>query len=181
MSVVAVFGSSETARGEELYETAAELGRELAGAGFAVLTGAYGGVMEGASRGAREAGGRTIGVACDAFRSRAPNPFLDEIVGSEDLFVRTRELIGRAAGFVVLAGRSGTLAELAFLWALDRAGCLGPKPVLLLGDLWRELLPALDEAGMLEPRQRELTHLVARPDEAAVTLLRLLDPRRTDP
>ena len=85
--------------GEPGYENARGIGRLLAEAGFDVITGSYGGVMEGASRGAREAGGRTVGVSCEVFAHREPNPYVDEIVPTPDLMLRTRELIDRAAGF----------------------------------------------------------------------------------
>lgn len=169
---VAVFGSSEPLPGDALYRSARSLGTALAAAGFDVVTGGYGGVMEAASRGAREGGGDAIGVTCEIFRSREPNGYLSLAVPTPDLFLRTRELVRRACGFVVLDGKAGTLAELAFLWALARAGCLGDCPVLLLGDVYPELLAFLEKIGMLEPRQIEATRVVATADEAVEYLLR---------
>ena len=72
---VAVFGSSEPAEGDTLYDTARRLGGLLARCGYRVVTGGYGGVMEAACRGAREAGGATVGVTCSIFRDRTPNPY----------------------------------------------------------------------------------------------------------
>src|SRR3990172_2833734 len=69
--VITVFGSSRPAPGSEPYETARRLGAALAGVGFRVASGGYGGAMEGVSRGAREAGGKTIGVTAAVFRSQA--------------------------------------------------------------------------------------------------------------
>jgi uncharacterized protein (TIGR00730 family) len=172
---IAVFGSSEPLEGEPGYENARGVGRLLAEAGFDVITGSYGGVMEGASRGAREAGGRTVGVSCEVFDHREPNPYVDEIVPTPDLLLRTRELIDRAAGFVVLAGKSGTLAELVQLWALHRAGRLGRRPVILLGGEWRDLLRHLLRAGILEADQMDVTRVVDSPDEAVDTLRLYLD------
>src|SRR3990172_5023246 len=77
MKTVTVFGSSRPAAGSDAYETARRLGAALARAGFIVASGGYGGVMEGVSRGAREAGGKTIGVTAAVFRSQA-NAWVEE-------------------------------------------------------------------------------------------------------
>ncbi len=171
---IAVFGSSEPQPGSAAYGTAYQLGSLLAAARYPVLTGGYGGVMGAASRGAREAGGTTIGVPCAIFGDRRPNPHLDEIVMAPDLYDRTRQLIERAAGYVVLPGKSGTLAELAFLWALDRAGCLKGRPVLLLGSAWQPLVDLLERSDMLESSQMRHTHVTETPGEAVDLLTTLL-------
>ncbi len=174
--VIAVFGSSEPVEGEPLYEQARLLGSLLAGAGYTVATGGYGGVMEGASRGARESGGRTLGVTCEIFPGRTPNPYLDEIVGSRDLFERTRRLIEPSSGFVVLWGKAGTLAELCLLWALQRAGCLDRHPVILLGGAWKAVIEGLREQRMLDDAQLEITIAVGSAAEAVAALGRMLAP-----
>lgn len=167
---IAVFGSSEARPGEPLYETARRLGALLARARFVVVTGGYGGVMEGASHGAREAGGRTMGITCATFSARDPNPYLTDEMRADDLHDRTRALIERAVGYVILPGKAGTLAELALLWALDRAGCLQGRPVILLGMDWRPLIELLERSKMLESSQILHTHLVRTPEEALVLL-----------
>ena len=168
---IAVFGSSEPVPGESAYELAERVGYLLGEAGYAVVTGGYGGVMEAASRGARTAGGRTIGVTCAAFGERSPNAYLTEVREGLDLHDRTRMLIDLAQGFAVLEGKAGTLAELAFLWALQRAGCLGTRPVVLLGDSYRDLLPVLERSVILEPEQLKSTRLASSPEE----LLQMID------
>src|SRR3990172_12596217 len=75
--VITVFGGPRPAPGSEPYETARRLGAALAGVGFRVASGGYGGAMEGVSRGAHEAGGKTIGVTAAVFRSQA-NPWVEE-------------------------------------------------------------------------------------------------------
>lgn len=174
---VAVFGSSEPCPGEPLYEAARDLGRALARGGYAVVTGGYGGVMEGASRGAREAGGSTFGVLCAWFDNRNANPYLDGSMVAPDLHDRTRELIDRSWAFVVLDGKAGTLAELAFLWALERAGRLSDRPVVLFGDAWTDTVARLADAGRLEPSQIAMCRHASTPDEV-VTLLDASRPER---
>lgn len=167
---IAVFGSSEPLPADALYEQARELGRLLARSGRRVLTGGYGGVMEAASRGATEAGGEAIGVTCTRFTGRQPNPFLTGRISTDDLCQRTATLIDRADGFVVLAGKAGTLAELAQLWALQRAGCLDDRPVILLGGLWEAVLRRLLRAGILERAQRRGTAIARSPADALLAL-----------
>lgn len=163
---VAVFGSSEPLEGHPLYEQARAVGRLLALRGFVVMTGGYGGVMEGASRGAREVGGRAVGVTCEMFRGRRPNPFLSEERRTATLFDRQRVLVETPRGYVVLHGKSGTLAELTLVWALHRAGSLGDKPLVLLGEAWSALLDLLSGAEMLETEQRSITRVAREPAEA---------------
>jgi uncharacterized protein (TIGR00730 family) len=171
---IAVFGSAEPLPGEPLYEQARRLGGLLARAGYAVVTGGYGGVMEGVSRGATEAGGRTVGVTCAIFAQRTPNPYLGEVHEARDLHSRQRELIQQAGGYVVLPGKAGTLAELAMLWALNRAGCLPGRPVVLLGGPWKALIDRLSRDEMLEAPQLSLTQVVASPEVAVRTLAEFL-------
>lgn len=167
---VAVFGSSEPPEGHPLYEQARTVGRLLAEGGFAVMTGGYGGVMEGASRGAREAGGPAIGVTCEAFRGRRANSFLTEERRTPTLFDRQRVLVEVPKGYIVLHGKSGTLAELALIWALHRAGNLADKPLVLLGDAWPAVLDALWRADMLEAEERSMTRLAREPEQAVRAL-----------
>jgi uncharacterized protein (TIGR00730 family) len=176
---IAVFGSSEPLPGEPLYETARELGRLLALRGQPVVTGGYGGVMEAASRGARSAGGRAVGVTCRIFGSRAANAYVSDMRESDDLFDRTRELVRLARGFVVLEGKAGTLAELGSLWALDRAGCLGRRPVILLGMRFATLLEQLERIDLLDREQIELSRLAETPQEAVRLLVEALANEET--
>jgi len=174
---VAVFGSSEPVAGQAAYEEAREVGRLLGRAGLIVVTGGYGGVMEGASLGAREGGGRTLGVTVSAlFGHRQPNPYLDRVEDRPDLLSRTRTLIDLAEGFIILPGRAGTLAELSLLWALQRAG-VRDCPRGLVGPAWDEVWRLLVGLGMLEPALRESTWLASGPPEAVAQLLGSLNGR----
>lgn len=172
--LVAVFGSGDAHEGDPLYALAHRVGMLLVPAGYGVVTGGYGGVMEGASRGAAEAGGTAVGVTCAIFSGRGPNRFLTERRETENLLARMGALIDAACGFVVLHGKSGTLAELTLVWALHRAGSLGPRPVILLGDAWRPFLHHLVRGGMIEDEQLAITRVAGDPEEAVAELDRFL-------
>jgi len=167
---VAVFGSSETIEGERLYDDARRLGRALGAAGYRVVTGGYGGVMEAASRGAAEVGGATLGVISTVFRARTPNRFLAQVLSTPSLHERTRALIELSQGYVVLWGKSGTLAEATLVWALTRAESLDARPVIVLGDAWARLVGLLTAEGMLEERDLRTTRCVRSPDEVIAAL-----------
>ena len=123
-SVVAVFGSNGAEAGGQAYERARAVGRELAEMGYAVANGGYGGTMEASARGAKEAGGATIGVTCSLWSTSA-NRYIDEVIVTRSLPERIETLIalGRC-GYVVLPGATGTLAELAWVWELACKGFL---------------------------------------------------------
>ena len=178
---VAVFGSSEPRPPSPAWQQAHEVGRLLAETGFVVVNGGYGGVMEASARGAREAGGHTIGVTTTAFAFRgAANPFIETERRERDLFERTRGLIEEAAGFVVLPGRSGTLAELGLVWALHKAGLLGGKPIQMVGQVWEDLLTHLRRLDLLDPAVLEITGIAKDPRQAVDRLAALLLPARPD-
>lgn len=172
--IVTVFGSSRPVPGSPEYETARQLGAELARAGFTVCSGGYGGTMEGVSRGAREAGGHTIGVTAEVFRSAA-NAWVAEEVRVKTWQERLFELIRRGDGYVVLPGGTGTLAELAVVWEMLNKGFLARKPLVVLGGFWRPVLDVVEE-------KENALHLVAQAktsQEAVAALLYFLgDPRQ---
>ncbi len=166
MKSVAVFGSSEPREGDALYEQARRCGWLLARAGLRVVNGGYGGVMEAASRGAREGGGRSLGVTTAAFARGPANSYLSEALDEPDLFLRTRRLIELSDAYIILAGKSGTLAELSFLWALNRSGLLPRTRIVLLGDFWDRFLDSLKSHQMIEAQQLDITTTALTPEQA---------------
>lgn len=144
---MAVFGSG-AAPPEDL-ERARALGRALAEAGYGILNGGYGGTMEATAAGAKEAGGEALGITCAAFSRSGPNPHLDGVVEAPTLIERMGELIDRAAGYVVLPGGNGTLAELASTWEHLRKGLLEPRPLVVWERPWRRIVAVLEETPYL--------------------------------
>ena len=110
--IVTVFGSSRPEAGDSDYEEARALGNALAKRGLAVCTGGYGGTMEAASRGAKEAGGKTYGVTAEFF-GRKTNTWVDVEVRKKTWDERLFSLIEMGDGFVACKGGTGTLVELA--------------------------------------------------------------------
>jgi uncharacterized protein (TIGR00725 family) len=142
--VITVFGSSRPEEGHADYAQAVELGKALAEAGFAVCTGGYGGVMEGASRGAREAGGRVLAVTSSFFRSRA-NRWVDEEMRTATWQDRLFELVRLGDGYVACKGGTGTLVELAVVWEMLNKKAMERRPFVVLGDFWQPILERVRE------------------------------------
>jgi uncharacterized protein (TIGR00730 family) len=149
---VTVFGSARTKPGTPHYELARRMGREIAGLGFTVMTGGGPGIMEAANRGAREAGGRSVGCNIELPFEQKPNPYLDHCVTMHYFFVRKTLLIKYSYAFVVMPGGVGTLDEMFEAFTLVQTGKLERFPIVVMGrDYWREML------GFLEKMSREGT------------------------
>jgi len=144
---VSVFGSNDAREGGADYETARAVGRILAQLGYDVANGGYGGAMEASARGAKEAGGRTIGVTCSVW-SPSANAYIDETIVAADWVQRLTKLveIGRG-GYVVLPGATGTLVELAVVWEQMCKKLLARRPVVCVGEFWRPVIETISRAG----------------------------------
>jgi uncharacterized protein (TIGR00725 family) len=145
--IITVCGSSRPQEGDADYAEARSLGAELAKAGFAICSGGYGGVMEAASRGAKEAGGKTYGVTADFFK-RAANTWIDVEVRVQTWQDRLFELIRLADGFVACKGGTGTLVELAVVWEMLNKSVIAAKPIAVMGDFWTPVLDRVREVEL---------------------------------
>lgn len=169
--IVTVFGSSRPRPGEAQYSVAQDLGGELARRKFIVCSGGYAGTMEAVSRGAKEAGGGTIGVTATVFKARA-NRFIDEEIRKKTWQDRLFALIDRGDAFVACPGGTGTLVELAVIWEMLNKHVVSGKPLVVLGEFWH---PVIDRVREIElghesrwgERQESLIHRAASPADAA--------------
>lgn len=153
---VTVFGASRPQPGDVEYEVGMRLGQDLARAGHVVVTGGYGGLMEAVSRGAREAGGHTIGVTVPtAFPDRdGANRWVLEEITAADLPSRIQVLIGLADAAVALPGSLGTFTEITMAWNVNFVEKFSggrPTPLLAVGPTWADLLPRLTAILDTEP------------------------------
>jgi uncharacterized protein (TIGR00730 family) len=133
--MITIFGGSKCREGDLEFEQAVTIGAMLADAGFTICTGGYAGVMEAASRGAHERGGRVVGITMNQFKSE-PNRYLTEKIPSEHFYERLQRLITRSVGYVALRGGMGTVTEISLVWNKLQTRVLAPRPLVLLGDCW---------------------------------------------
>jgi len=137
---VTVFGGTHTALGDHYYLDAELLGRELAKAGFAVVTGGGPGIMEAANKGAYRAGGVSVGVNIRVLQQR-PNQFQTISLSFDHFYVRKVMLAKYSTGFVVFPGGFGTLDEFAEILTLVQSQKLHPLPIYIVGSqYWSGLL-----------------------------------------
>ena len=137
--IVTIFGGSKCGPDSDEYREAREIGSRLAKAGFTICTGGYLGVMEAASRGAREAGGRVFGIVMNQFKSE-PNRYLTDKVATDHFYDRLQRLITRSVGFVALRGGMGTVTEVSLVWNKLQTRVLDRRPIVLVGDCWRDVV-----------------------------------------
>jgi len=141
LPAVTVFGSSRVKEGDELYELARRVGRELAKEGFSVFTGGGPGIMEAANRGALEAGGRSVGLNIELPHKQKPNPYTTLTLNFHYFFARKVMLVRYATAFILFPGGFGTLDEFFETILLIQTRKTHPFPVILMGsDYWRGLL-----------------------------------------
>ena len=134
---VTVFGSSRYAEAHPHYQRAREIGAALAGAGYAVMTGGGSGIMEAANRGAKEAGGLSLGCNIHLPREQKPNRYLDRYFHFEHFFARKVMLVKYSCAFVVMPGGFGTLDEAFEIATLMQTGKLEHFPLIAVGgDFW---------------------------------------------
>lgn len=141
---VTVFGSARFHEGDRYYEAAREIGAHLARAGFTVMTGGGPGIMEAANRGAKEAGGYSVGCNIELPVEQQPNKYLDRWVTFNHFFVRKLMLLKYSYAFVALPGGFGTLDEIFEVATLIQTGKTRQFPLVLIGqDFWRPMLELL--------------------------------------
>lgn len=141
---ITVFGSSRPSEGHPHYALALELGAQLASRDFAVCSGGYGGVMEAVSRGAKQAGGRTLGITAEFFASCA-NPWVDEVISVKTWQERLFALIDRGCGYVACPGGTGTLVELSIVWEMINKRVMPAKPFATIGNFWNPIVDCVRE------------------------------------
>ncbi len=139
---ITIFGGSSPLADSEEYHFAYQLGTALAECGYEILTGGYMGTMEGASKGAAEAGGHVIGVTCveiENWRQRKPNPWVCEEWRQTTLQERLNLLIEGCDAAIALPGGPGTLAEIVLMWNRMQIETIPFKPLILVGIGWKTI------------------------------------------
>jgi uncharacterized protein (TIGR00730 family) len=179
---VTVFGSARVHEDHPAYVAARLTGRRLTEAGFAVVTGGGPGVMEAANRGAREAGGLSVGFNIELPHEQQSNPYVDMGLTFSHFYVRKTMFVKAAEGFVIFPGGFGTLDELFESLTLIQTGKVRDFPVVLFDSAyWQPLLDWTRERlladEMISPEDVELLEMTDSVDEAVATVLECYDLR----
>jgi hypothetical protein len=182
---VTIFGSARIGESHPAYVAARETARLFAQEGFAVVTGGGPGVMEAANRGAKEAGGLSIGFNIELPREQRGNPYLDVSVTFRHFYARKTMLVKASEGFVLFPGGFGTLDELFEALTLIQTGKVLHFPVVLFDSgYWSGLVDWIRDGplaeGMVSPEDLELLYLTDDPAEAVATILSCYERRCAD-
>jgi uncharacterized protein (TIGR00730 family) len=176
---ITVFGSARVREGHPAYTAALEAGRLLAEAGFAVVTGGGPGVMEAANRGAREAGGLSVGFNIELPHEQGSNDYLDIGVTFHHFYARKVMFVKAAEGFLIFPGGFGTLDELFESLTLIQTGKVLHFPVVLFDSAyWKPMLDWIEGRlladGMISPEDLALLGVTDSVEDAVEQILRPL-------
>ena len=168
---ISVFGSARTPRDDPMYAVGVQVGRRLAEAGFAVITGGGPGAMEAANKGCSEAGGTSVGLGIELPFEQGLNQWVDLGIDFRYFFARKTMFVKYAQGFIVMPGGMGTLDELFEAVTLVQTKKVTSFPIVLMGsDYWSGLLEWLRKtavgAGNVWDRDVDLMTLTDDVEEA---------------
>lgn len=168
---VSVFGSARTLPSQRDYVIAEEIGAGLVRAGYAVITGGGPGIMEAANKGAKDAGGLSIGLGIELPFEQGMNPYVEMGVNFRYFFARKTMFVKYSRGFIVCPGGFGTLDELFEALTLVQTHKVTEFPIVLVGkSYWQGLLDWLATSvldhGTISAHDLELLELVDDPQEA---------------
>ncbi len=168
--IVTIFGGSKCRSDSPVYQDALELGGRLAEAGFTICTGGYLGVMEAASRGAREKGGRVFGIVMNQFKSE-PNRYLTDKVATDHFYDRLQNLITRSVGFAAFTGGMGTVTEISLVWNKLQTRVLNRRPLVLIGDNWKNVVRSWRENLVVSDEDVALLDFAENAEQACRILI----------
>jgi uncharacterized protein (TIGR00730 family) len=175
-TAIAIFGSARTNEDDPMYQAARDLAARLTKVGFAIITGGGPGIMEAANRGARDAGGLSIGCNIELPREQATNPYVDVSINFRYFFCRKTMFMKYSEGFVLFPGGFGTLDELFEALTLIQTGKIRHFPVVLFGvDYWSGMIDwmrrRLLEEAKIDPSDLDLMTLTDSPQSACELIL----------
>lgn len=167
---IAIFGYADTNNREHLFKDVFDVSKRLAEAGYTVVDGGGPGVMLAASLGAKEGGGKVIGVTLyprdmKNFEGRDPKNLMDREIRTDNYIERTLTLMKQGQVYVVFKGGTGTISEFAMAWGLARLYFGHHKPLILFGKHWKKIIQAFKENMLLRPEELKVFKIVEDPEE----------------
>lgn len=167
---VAVFGSSRISARDPYYHLARRIAKQLVQAGYAVITGAGPGIMEGANRGASEGHGVSVGLNIKLPIQQSPNPYITKLLHFKYFFCRRVMFVKYSQAFVVMPGGYGTIDELSEVITLIQTDKLDPIPVILVGrEFWQGFVHWMDRElagrGYIDRKDLSLFQIKDTPEE----------------
>ena len=167
---IAIFGYADAKPESKLYQDAFNVCKILAQAGYTIVDGGGPGVMEAASLGAKNGGGKVIGVTLypedtNNYEGVSKNNPIDEEIKTTTYVERTLKLMQEGQAYVIFNGGTGTMSELGMAWGLARIYFGHHKPLILYGDFWKKIIKVLSENMLLRPEEKQVYRIVDTPHE----------------
>ncbi|MBI2596743.1 LOG family protein [Candidatus Daviesbacteria bacterium] len=167
---VAIFGYADASENGELFKSVREVSKELAETGYTVVDGGGPGVMRAATIGAKEGGGKVIGVTLYSedipnFEGRDPKNLFDEEIKTTNYVERTLALMKTGQVYVIFNGGSGTISEFGMAWGIAKLYFGHHKPLILYGKFWENIIQAFKNNMLLRPQELEVYKIVETPEQ----------------
>lgn len=167
---VAVFGFADASENDELFKSVRAVTKELAEAGYVVVDGGGPGVMRAATIGAKEGGGKVIGITLYSedipnFEGRDPKNLFDQEIRTTNYVERTLALMRTGQVYVVFNGGTGTISEFGMAWGLAKLYFGHHKPLILYGKFWENIVKSFKENMLIRPEEQEVYKIVSTPEE----------------
>lgn len=179
---VSIFGSARLKEDDHYYKMAVEIAEKITEIGFGIITGGGPGIMEAGNRGARKAGGKSIGLNIELPFEQHFNPYIDKNYSMDFnyFFVRKVMFVKYSQGFIVMPGGFGTLDELSEAITLIQTQKIARFPIVLVGsEFWSGLLDwfknTLLKNGLISEEDLNLYRVVDTADEAAAHIKAFYD------
>lgn len=167
---IAIFGYADTDENDRLFKHVFEVSKQLALSGYTVVDGGGPGVMLAASLGAKEGGGKVVGVTLypkdmKNFEGKDPDNILDVEIKTKTYIERTLTLMKEGQVYVIFKGGTGTISEFGMAWGLARLYFGHHKPLILYGKQWQKIIDAFRENMLLRAEELKVFKIVDSPEE----------------
>lgn len=166
---IAIFGFSDAQERGHLFQDVKQVTKKLAEAGYTVVDGGGPGVMRAATLGAKEGGGKVIGITLydedmPNFEGKDPKNLFDKEIKTKTYIERTLTLMKEGQVYVVFNGGTGTLSEFGMAWGIAHLYFGHHKPLILYGNFWKKVIKGIKEEMLLRPHDLEILKIVNSPE-----------------
>ncbi len=166
---IAIFGYADSKEGDGLYATVTEVCRKLAKTGYTIVDGGGPGVMRAATLGAKQGGGKVVGVTfyptdMPNFEGRDPKNLFDKEIKTSNYVERTLTLMKEGQVYVIFKGGTGTISEFGMAWGLAKLYFGHHKPLILYGSFWENIIHSFKENMSLRPEELKVFKIVDSPE-----------------
>ena len=173
---VTIFGSAHAKDNDSVVKDAYQVCKTLAEAGYVIVNGGGPGVMRAATIGAKEGGGKVIGVTFHAekimhYEGREPKNLFDVEIKTKNYVERSLTLLGEGQVYVIFKGGTGTISEFGMAWGIAKLYFGHHKPLILYGDFWKNIIKVFKDNMILTKEELEVYKIVSTPQQVLEAII----------